>query len=439
VELTYEKVKSIILTILVVMSVILTWNLWSFQPNVENFENRTTVQEVTLSPKKDIKDIVKIDQVIFNIERKYFGTVSSEEIDNLMNEISSWKFNSFNPVPSGEIDDVASIAENHDSVQIIYPGEIPSELFASIYKLNGKEVPSFHFNQIMLDFSSFDNDYGMVYFISHENQQVYSVRVLAASLDHFRNTFFERAKQYDQYFSFTTGTDRTIYLPQNETELVNSQYLINKINTNDLKNALFSNPSLVQKNFTSTGEEYTDGQNLMRENKDSHLITYINPSEVEKHDTNTEGLLQKSINFVNNHGGYTDNYRFVGLDKGRKNVHFRIYGPEGYPVFGESNPISKIEIEWASTEISSYRRSNFYPGLLISNPVKTLESGYVALEKIEKRDQFNRNLLQDIKIGYKMTMYGKTLSLEPSWFCLYNGVWEPVMINAIGGDQVGME
>ena len=83
----------------------------------------------------------------------------------------------------------------------------------------------------------------------------------------------------------------------------------------------------------------------------------------ESHETNTDGLLQKSINFVNNHGGWTDNYRFVGLDKGRKIAHFQIYGPDGYPVFGENNPISKIEIDWAATEVSRYLRNNFSLGL----------------------------------------------------------------------------
>ena len=32
-ELTYENIKSIILTILVVMSIILTMNLWSYSAN----------------------------------------------------------------------------------------------------------------------------------------------------------------------------------------------------------------------------------------------------------------------------------------------------------------------------------------------------------------------------------------------------------------------
>ena len=79
-ELTYEKVKSIILTVLVVMSIILTMNLWSYQPNVEKSGDRSMVKEVLLSEKKDIKDIVRIEQIIFNLEGNYYGTTSTRRL-----------------------------------------------------------------------------------------------------------------------------------------------------------------------------------------------------------------------------------------------------------------------------------------------------------------------------------------------------------------------
>ena len=337
--------------------------------------------------------------------------------------------------------DIDVKAESHDSMQIIYPGEIPMELFASIYKLDGKMPPKFHFNKILIDFKSADNGDGNVYFISEENQQVYSSYVLATSLKQFSQYFFEEAKQYNQYFSFKTGTGRTIYLPKGQIELVNNQYLFKKLPIADLKDALFSNPSIVEKTFIPSGEEYTDGRKKLIVDKERHSITFIDLSVDESHKTNTDGLLQKSINFVNNHGGWTDNYRFVGLDKGRGIVHFQIYGPDGYPVFGENNPISKIEIDWASTEVVSYLRNNFSLGLPAAKFNKRLESGYIAIDEIEEREgeEYNLSLLEDIKIGYKMTMNAKTISLEPSWFYLYHEEWKPIKVNAIGGEQVGLE
>ena len=76
------------------LSGLLTWNLWTYQPNVEGFENKST-QEVMLSPSKEIKDIVKIDQILFNTDGDYYGTTSSEKINFMMNDISTWKFNGF--------------------------------------------------------------------------------------------------------------------------------------------------------------------------------------------------------------------------------------------------------------------------------------------------------------------------------------------------------
>jgi regulatory protein YycH of two-component signal transduction system YycFG len=436
-ELTYEKVKSIILTVLVVTSVILTWSLWSFQPNVEELGNKSdTVKEVTLSNKKDIKDIVSIDQIIFNIEGNYYGT-GFDKIDDLMSEISDWDFNTFYPVAPDQLD-ITSIADNNDSVQIMYPGEIPSELFASIYQLEGKEIPKFQFDRILIDFESFDYEYGNVYFISQDNKEVYLSHVSAVFFNEFRNAYFTEATQYNQYFPYPTSTGRKIYLPKDETKLAKNQYTINKLPVVKLKNALFSDPSIVERSIIDFGEEYTDGHNIMLVNNDNYTITYIDFS-AENQDINTGGLLQKSVDFVNNHGGWTDDYRYVGLDKRRKTVNFRIYGPNGYPVFGETSSISKIEIEWASSGISSYRRNNFSLEQLTVNPVQTLESGYEALDKIRERDHFNENLLQDLTIGYRMTMNGKILSLEPSWFYLYNGNWESLMMNTGGGEQVGLE
>ena len=94
-ELTYEKIKSIILTVLVAMSIILTLNLWSYQPIEEKPADRSMVPGVLLSEKKDIKDIVKIEQIIYNLEGNYYGTLTTKNINNLMDAISSWEFSTF--------------------------------------------------------------------------------------------------------------------------------------------------------------------------------------------------------------------------------------------------------------------------------------------------------------------------------------------------------
>ena len=48
-----------------------------------------------------------------------------------------------------------------------------------------------------------------------------------------------------------------------------------------LKDALFSDPSRVQKDVIGRDEEYKDGSNLMKVNDDSNMILYVDLAEEE--------------------------------------------------------------------------------------------------------------------------------------------------------------
>lgn len=86
----YENIKSVILTILVLLSLLLTWNLWTYQPNYDTMENNKTVAEVTVSEKQEVKKIVSPDSVIFHVKGSHYGTNNPTELEKMINEMSSW-------------------------------------------------------------------------------------------------------------------------------------------------------------------------------------------------------------------------------------------------------------------------------------------------------------------------------------------------------------
>ena len=88
---------------------------------------------------------------------------------------------------------------------------------------------------------------------------------------------------------------RTVYLPEGETVLDSYQYLYKDLDSDNFINALFSDPSRVQKNYISTGEEFTDGQSLMRENLDSNMIYYVDPAENENVVRESNDLLKRVL------------------------------------------------------------------------------------------------------------------------------------------------
>ncbi|KAA9014580.1 YycH family regulatory protein [Niallia endozanthoxylica] len=439
-ELTYESIKSIILSILVGVSLLLTWTLWTYQPHYEELENGETVQEVSLSPKKALKDIVRPEQILYHMEGGYFGSLKEEEIEKVINEISQWNLAGFENIAL-EGTDVYSLVDNQDAVEILFPSSISIDLYKNVLGIKEKDVPNFRFNQVFIPLNEEQREHGVVYFVSREEEKVYRSMVTLSFISEFKGQYFEAAKAFRKYFPYTTVSGRRIYLPEGETEMMSYQHLSSHLDSDKFKDALFSDPSLVQKNYIATGEEYTDASSLMRVNTDTNMIKYIDPSETRSQDNDTNNLLKRSIDFVNGHGGWTDNYRFVGMNDDQQTVYFRLYGQDGYPVFSENVDLPRIQLVWGNTDISRYIRNNFSLGLLTSTADKKLDSGEVVLGKIQNLDQFNPALLENIKIGYNMKMNVQSLliQLEPSWYYLYNGEWKPVKMNEFGGEVSGLE
>ena len=119
------------------------------------------------------------------------------------------------------------------------------------------------------------------------------------------------------------------------------------------------------------------------------MILYVDLAEEETQAINSNDLLQRSINFVNEHGGWTDNYRYVGLDNDSESVLFRLY-LAGYPIFSENSDVSELRLEWGKTDISSYERSNFSrkfsTDLLKTTNPTNMQSGHEVLERIQQMD-----------------------------------------------------
>ena len=73
----YENIKSVILSVLVVTSVVLTWNLWTYQPNYATKENSNLVKEIALSEKREMTEIIKPNKIIYHFTDAHFGTILS--------------------------------------------------------------------------------------------------------------------------------------------------------------------------------------------------------------------------------------------------------------------------------------------------------------------------------------------------------------------------
>lgn len=425
--MTIENIKTVILILLLILSSLLTWNIWTYQPKYDILEDVKTVQEVSLSgEEKALESIVSPSKVFYHYGNEHYGTVYTGEIEKVMKEIGSWSFDHFEEV-SNELGNLFDFVHKKGNAEIVFPADVPMEIFKSFIDIEDKDALSIRFDRIIIDSNSVTKSHGNVYFVSLDRNHAYKAEVTASFVSNFQEDFYVPAPNNDYFYRYELielKDNRNLLVRSNPTKMTSYSYILDQLSTEQFKDALFNDPGFVKRNITSYGEEYYDESTLMSINFTTNMLLYVNPAQDKGEASTTDRLLSQSIDFVNGHGGWTGNYRYAGIDTFEKTVLFRLYNSYGYPIFS-NNGISEIYLIWGETGIIQYMRNNFSIGRNAETAEVNMPSGVEVYNTLVKKEGFQTEYLQDLVLGYKISTdsEGILLHLEPSWYYKYRDQW----------------
>jgi regulatory protein YycH of two-component signal transduction system YycFG len=444
----YETVKTIVLTSLVLVSIILTFGLWTYHPKYDVLQNDEYIQHVSVSNTQvDTAMIVQPSQILIHKDNAYYGIDKDEERNEILKEIKKWTIDDFedisSTIPTGKF---LSFLYDKQRLELVYPDSIPIDVYRSILQIKDKGIKDVYFDRIVIPLANKNKLH--VYFISTEKRKVYKALASDVVLSEV-NKLTAETDRHPRYFPYVVSETKQIYLPEKEVVMDRLQYYTDELDPDKFKEALFSDPSFVKKDLITFGEEYTDGSRLMDVDFLQRMLLYVNPAaRVENKDGNeqNENLIQKSIDFVNEHGGWTDMYHFAKWNEEERKVIFRLT-VNGRPVFNEYG-MSEIVQTWGDSDLVKYQRPLFR--LEIADRVnvsRTLLSGHEVIEKLEKTKGFRKGLAKDITVGYELVKdpeREKVIILEPAWFYLYGQTWKKVPLDdqdseKRGGNVNGLE
>lgn len=429
----YEAAKTVVLTFLVLVSIVLTFVLWTYHPKYDVLQNDEYVQNVSVSNTQvDPAMIVQPSQLLFHKNNAHYGIVQEEEANQILKEIKKWSIDDFenisDTIPKGKF---LSFLHEKERLELVYPDSIPIDVYRSIFQIEDKGIKHISFDRIIIPLAN--KDELSIYFISTEKRRVYKAIATDVSLSEINKLAMELDK-YPRYFPYVINETKQIFLPEKEVTMNRLQYYTDELDSDKFKEALFSDPSFVKKDLITFGEEYTDGSRLMDVDFLQRMLLYVNPaartlngSENQKNDH----LIQKSIDFVNEHGGWTDMYRFARWNEDERTVVFRLI-VNNHPVFNEYGMSEIVQI-WGSSDLVKYQRPLFrleVPDRV--NVPRTLLSGHEVIKKIEMMEGFKKELVKDIVVGYELIKdpeREKVIILEPSWFCLYGQTWKKIPLD----------
>lgn len=436
-----ELVKSIVLTFLVLLSLVLTFSIWNYTPNLQIIDE-TEVNQISIGSEKAMSDVIKPFRILYKDNGEFRGTIDSLRIEQVLSHLMGWKLSEVRFIQGNLTEQKVNSLTNEDQrITLFYDAEIPISIMNSVLFHTQHELPEATFNRLIIDWSSLQLENKLtIDFVNSKKGTHYSTAISVDS-NNFLDTFINPATSLGVYHEIGRGNSLSLYVPEDPTEIKNLTYTIGEVSPNTFKDILFIEPSIVQRNIDSTSsEKYLDGMAFMTIDTNSKVLNYVNPSSESVGEIPNTKLLLDSFDFINDHGGFTGDYRFKGMNNTRHIAEYQLY-LQGLPVFS-SITSTKISTTWGDDQIFRYRRPYYFLDTNIpseKNIVK-LPSGLEMIEKIKRSKNLKLESIDEIYIGYYFSQLNESgYTLEPRWFAIINENWIGLTSEILGGDEYGLE
>ncbi|MES1050144.1 hypothetical protein FOA24_12190 [Bacillus thuringiensis] len=411
--MSMENFKTIVLINLVVISLFLTFNLWTYVPDSTSMQNAKFVQGNEGMNQTKISDVVRPTSIIVHKDKNHYGSKREADIESIYKPLEVGELYDFREISITK-GDFLSYVHGEGKVELVFPTDIPFDAVKSMFNMKEKSTgkPK-HFNRILLDPSRSKDQEIKINFVSDgDNFKIYEAKLSGLYLKDIvnaQNQFIVSAKPY---FDYQLNDMKKLFLPDGTTELSNITYISSNLAVDTFKNALFSDPRYLSPITEMSKETFTDGIRSMEIENDRHMLKYKNSSVLTEKTIDNLMLLQKSFEFVSGHSGSLDSYRLDYMNKGE--TVFRL-NEDGYPVFN-ADGLAELRQVWGSEEVMEYERPLLSLNTKGIEQKVTLPSGHVVIASLENNPEIKKQVIKDIGIGYKLSLDGQVVRLQPIWY-----------------------
>lgn len=414
-----ETIKSYILTILVLISLLLTFIVWNYKPNYEHPFEGDYVDEINLGGTAYRKsEIVQPETIIFKRNNNYFGFTSQHDAVSFYKDMQSFVLQDF------WVGETTGPPKNNNQVEVIFPDALSLDILPSLFEIDedAEDFPEWSFERMYITLDERDSTLNL-HFYSVDGR--YQARAVVNNAEDFNRVkdYIDTPEGMSEYMPLDDA-EMPIYIRKGSVTMPKHTATIDTTDQISLVNALFKDPSAVRRNVTDEETVYTDGQRQMRVLKNRRLMEFVNPYQSFEH-MSANDLLDKSVEQINYYNGWTDTYHLQEIDVMENRIVYQMYY-KGYPVYNGSG-LSTIEQVWHDQDLIQYNRPLFSINDPLGGEEVELPSGNAIKTFLTKNPNYELEDIQNIKIGYRLSFQDSsnyTLILTPTWYVKYNGLWQ---------------
>lgn len=436
-----EQAKSIFLTLLVILSAVLTFTIWTFTPTYETNEQAPVVN-ISIAEEKRVKDVIKPYKMIATREDKMTGSMSTFYLESVVDVMKNWEISELTMESTNLSEaDLNELIHSPNRFTLFFPDDVPFPVYDNILPFSITNVPEDSFDRLIVNWNRNENDELKVYFASSKSKTLYSAHAGNVDLQVLKQKVVSPTSEFGKYSEIKRPGKLSLFVSAEDVEGIRYTYYLKEIDTMRFRDALFNDPSLVRQSPVGpTNEEYSDGTSLMNVNLQERTLSFVNPSAETAVPAIPSKLVFDSLDFVNEHGGWTDEFRFSGMNNATQQIDYQLY-LFGYPVFSNDTS-TKITAYWGDPGIYRYYRPYYTLDLsLFDTVISTLPSGEKASMVMKKVKEIDFNNVEELTTGYFLTRDNekRLMILEPSWFYYANNQWSRLSPDVLGGGQFGLE
>lgn len=428
-----EVIKSVILIIFVLFSVFMTYRVWTFTPELTDLESDMNAETPAIGPKisKPIDSVIMPLRIINRNGTDLKGTSNVEEIKKITDVMLDKDVKKVDILTSESAVQLDDLSERYTVLD--FPDSVPSEMYLNqVLGLSMSNYPKINFDRILVDTKSTDR--AVVYLLSENKQKAIKLQTTIKSHE-FDKINKEAASKFKLYTSIITNQNTTneinqIYAPETADNINIYRYVSNKISVSDLNDVILGD-SVIARNNDNHVSTYNNNTGIATVNEKKQTYRYTNLSEDENNIKDLSKSISNSFKFINEHAGFTDEFRLFGTDPKQGNVNYKMF-LNNYPVFDEDN-LSSIEASWGRDTITEYNRGLITTGVAVpskkeSDEIPTAEEVRFNLASNAEID-FNK--VTNFAIGYDLSLpvddidnLQDTIEFTPKWYIKYDGEWK---------------
>lgn len=417
-----EKIKTIILIILVSNSLFLTGTLIFYSPNSDSVSLSEYLPRIQFGQNVDYQLVLKPKEMIYHFGDNIHSLAkpNTYPYSFLEKDLENWSF--FNiSIQDNEVDWVDTV-ENKLGIEVVFANELPHSLIASIFKIYETDLTILGVNRLWI---TSDNEENIItYFISDKRDQVYAAQTSITNDKLIQYITQAEGRPLYQYYLSSDNDKRSriakmYYLPIEGVEFkrVKSSYI--SIAVDDFKQLLFIDPNLAKiYELDNSGDYlYTDGTRSMQFFSEKNYISYFQPLISNQKEIDLESDLYLAIRYINQHGGWDGYYQLQEireLDGGTQTLlKFQQY-LEGIPLLEQDNMYGTINMQVTDGIVSSLKRSVILADKVLERkPIKTLTNSQMI--SLLQEQNISMDMINTVDLVYKAVREQDHIIFDPYW------------------------